>query len=131
MITQVAPDSLSMGALFSPVKAPLSFGKKFCAATSTWPPSSSLDTAASAVNGGETTTSTSPATSFEANCTAAASSTPFKPPLFSFQLPAIRYLRATLASSQGFDARQLETFDELERRTAARRNESNFLGQAS
>src|SRR5688572_24340404 len=106
MMTHWQPAAINIGALISPVNAPLSLGYRFCPAMPTRPPASRTVSAteAKAVNGGATTTST---LGFAAAvlAMACASSQPSGPPRFSFQLPAIRGLRSLITgSSKRFDS---------------------------
>ena len=57
-LTHWQPAARSIGAETSPVNAPLVFGWRVCAPRPTWVPSTSEATAASAVKGGQMTTST-------------------------------------------------------------------------
>jgi len=87
-MTHFAPDSRSIGALISPVNAPESLGYMFWALTATRVDSSSWATAASAVNGGATSTSTL-SNAAVLLATSVASVHPDAPPWFNFQLPAM------------------------------------------
>ena len=82
--------SRSIGAEISPVNAPLSSGCMFCAPSFTTVPSSTRLTPSRAVNGGQTTTSTSfrlPTIPTMSRTRAAASAVV----LFIFQLPTISF----------------------------------------
>src|SRR5688572_10460630 len=120
-MTHEQPHSLRKGPLISPVKAPESFGCMFCAESATGEPSIVSATAASAVNGGATTTSTSRRSL--ANATVpCARSTLERPPWNIFQLPAMSGRRDGFMGSakitqalppENLDAGQLLPLDEL------------------
>src|SRR5688572_7934684 len=124
MMTHWQPAAINIGALISPVNAPLSLGYRFCPAMPTRPPTSRTVSAteARAVNGGATTTST---LGFAAAvlAMACASSQPSGPPRFIFQLPAIRGLRSLITgSSKRFDSRHAFASQECHRCIAPQGN---------
>src|SRR5690606_24645247 len=78
-------------------------------------------TAATAVKGGATTTSTLD-TDAAVSATAAASSQPLLPPRFIFQFPAISGVRSVMShSSEGLQARELSSGEQRQGRAPAPR----------